>query len=39
VPAQDIDRDKLGAAILRMGSDYIFYVLDLSVTAEPVEYV
>jgi hypothetical protein len=39
VPAQNIDRDKPGAAILRMGSEYIFYVLDLSVTAEAVEYV
>jgi len=33
-----IDRDKLRAAIRRMGSEYIFYMLDNAITLLPQNY-
>jgi hypothetical protein len=32
---QHIDRDKLRAAIRRMGSEYVFYMLDDAITLLP----
>ena len=33
--SQSIDRDKLRAAIRRMGSEYVFYMLDDAITLLP----